>query len=581
MRTSNVLLGLLLSSAAVGCAGENLETDVVDTDVAETDVVDTDDTEAVDTDDTDVVDTDDTDIAVDTDDTDVVDTDDTDVQDPDADADGYTAGGGDCNDGDAAVNPGATEVCNGLDDNCDESTDEGLLTTFHEDADGDGFGGPNTQLACTAPGAEWVEDGTDCEDSNDAVNPSATDTWNHVDDDCDGDIDPGIVLVNTLDDVTADDGLCSVREAIVAANTDTASGVTPGECRAGGVADIIEVPPGIYIMADGLLDLGDGVSVVGSGGGQTLLAGGSAFELELLSGAELNDCDVDGGSLTVRAGAIAQWGADGQVTLSGTLTNEGGMTGGDGLVVDAGSIENAEGAWISAYTLELISAADVINDGEVTAQDGLVAEVAGGFLNRGTRAVPLGTVVSHGNIDIFAATVINNGAMDADVDITIDAGSITNTVFGGDDREWYQSASTPNQHNGTYMYYDFPDDYEIQYWTRTYTMTQRYAGDTPAFTPNISCQGALTWQNFDVGTNIGGVLAADALYLDATQTGTFTNNELELSEELWTVTWEVYTHWIALGPAMYDDHIIRNEESTHNSSVLSDLGAGLDRKAHV
>lgn len=61
------------------------------------------------------------------------------VNDPvDADMDGFTAetspsgmscaGGLDCDDGVAAVNPGAREMCNGRDDNCDGTTDEGCPT---------------------------------------------------------------------------------------------------------------------------------------------------------------------------------------------------------------------------------------------------------------------------------------------------------------------------------------------------------------------------------------------------------------------------------------------------------------------
>lgn len=49
--------------------------------------------------------------------------------DPDADADGYTASaGGDCDDTNAAVHPGATEVADGLDNDCDGSVDEGTDT---------------------------------------------------------------------------------------------------------------------------------------------------------------------------------------------------------------------------------------------------------------------------------------------------------------------------------------------------------------------------------------------------------------------------------------------------------------------
>ena len=46
----------------------------------------------------------------------------------DSDGDGY-ATDEDCDDEDASVNPGATEVCDGVDNNCDDVVDEGVLDT--------------------------------------------------------------------------------------------------------------------------------------------------------------------------------------------------------------------------------------------------------------------------------------------------------------------------------------------------------------------------------------------------------------------------------------------------------------------
>jgi len=94
----------------------------------------------------------------------------------DLDGDGYTPCGGDCNDNHAGVYPGATEDCNGLDDDCDgAATDE-------EDLDGDGF------LFCEG----------DCDDGDAAVSPAATEMCNGVDDDCDGTVDGEDALDATL-----------------------------------------------------------------------------------------------------------------------------------------------------------------------------------------------------------------------------------------------------------------------------------------------------------------------------------------------------------------------------------------------
>ncbi|MBC8047262.1 MAG: putative metal-binding motif-containing protein, partial [Fimbriimonadaceae bacterium] len=57
----------------------------------------------------------------------------------DADGDGYGVLS-DCDDNNASINPGAGEVCNGVDDNCDGSIDEGVQSTFYADVDGDSYG---------------------------------------------------------------------------------------------------------------------------------------------------------------------------------------------------------------------------------------------------------------------------------------------------------------------------------------------------------------------------------------------------------------------------------------------------------
>jgi hypothetical protein len=112
---------------------------------------------------------------------------------PDADQDGFvasSAGGSDCDDsaGGATIHPGAAEVCDGKDDNCNGSVDEDLPQgTYYRDADHDSYGDAATEkMACAKPGADWVTRAGDCDDGNDAVHPGATELCNGVDDDCSG-----------------------------------------------------------------------------------------------------------------------------------------------------------------------------------------------------------------------------------------------------------------------------------------------------------------------------------------------------------------------------------------------------------
>jgi hypothetical protein len=104
----------------------------------------------------------------------------------DADGDGFYDAE-DCGPADLAVFPGATEVCNGTDDDCDGSTDESGAqgeSTFYADVDGDGYG-VTAVLACDQPAGTALVSG-DCDDGAAAVNPGATEACNGVDDDCDG-----------------------------------------------------------------------------------------------------------------------------------------------------------------------------------------------------------------------------------------------------------------------------------------------------------------------------------------------------------------------------------------------------------
>lgn len=84
-----------------------------------------------------------------------------------------------------------TETCNGLDDDCDGTVDDGVITTWYVDADNDGFGssapGAASQKACEKP-AGYVASSTDCDDGNSMRKPMAPEVCDalDVDENCDG-----------------------------------------------------------------------------------------------------------------------------------------------------------------------------------------------------------------------------------------------------------------------------------------------------------------------------------------------------------------------------------------------------------
>ena len=110
----------------------------------------------------------------------------------DDDGDGFNELEGDCDDADSAVHPLATEVCDGIDNDCSGGTDgEDAIdaVTYYADVDGDGYGDRTERLtACETPGG-YVSDNTDCNDLEDRAYPSATESCDGVDNNCDGFID--------------------------------------------------------------------------------------------------------------------------------------------------------------------------------------------------------------------------------------------------------------------------------------------------------------------------------------------------------------------------------------------------------
>ncbi len=108
----------------------------------------------------------------------------------DVDGDGSTADV-DCDDSRASVNPGASEVCDGLDNNCDGSVDDGAVDAIvvYADVDGDGHGDPAISAAVCSPPDGFVSAGTDCDDAQSASFPGNAEVCDGLDNDCNGEID--------------------------------------------------------------------------------------------------------------------------------------------------------------------------------------------------------------------------------------------------------------------------------------------------------------------------------------------------------------------------------------------------------
>ncbi len=140
--------------------------------------------------------------------------------------------GGDCDDTDAQAHPGASELCNGVDDNCNKATDEAGssgCSIYLKDEDGDGYGvGVSGKCLCAPDDVFKTLESGDCNDKNPDLKPGAVEACDGLDQNC-----------NFLIDETCDkdgDGYCALGATIVG---------TPQVCK-NGIGDCDDLSPAVH-----------------------------------------------------------------------------------------------------------------------------------------------------------------------------------------------------------------------------------------------------------------------------------------------------------------------------------------------
>lgn len=149
----------------------------------------------------------------------------------------------------ATYEPNTETTCDTLDNDCDGTADETLTTAYYQDADTDTYGNPSvSQAVCSQP-AGYVLDGTDCNDSNAAVHPGAIElAADGVDQNCDA---QELCYVDMDDDGYRPDGTSTIVSADVDCldSTEAISSDPTGDCN----DSLASVNPGASELA------GDGV----------------------------------------------------------------------------------------------------------------------------------------------------------------------------------------------------------------------------------------------------------------------------------------------------------------------------------
>ncbi len=144
---------------------------------------------------------------------------------------GQSATGGDCNDSLTAVRPGASEICDNQDNDCDGYADDADLDgdgipAWYADADGDGYGNDASVLhRCTQPSGS-VSDGGDCNDSSTAFSPAASEVCGDgLDQDCTSEADDCSVVGTRLLTTANARYLGSAGQTAVGTNVDIDEGL--------------------------------------------------------------------------------------------------------------------------------------------------------------------------------------------------------------------------------------------------------------------------------------------------------------------------------------------------------------------
>ena len=202
------------------------------------------------------------------------------------------------------------------------------------------------------------------------------------------------IKVNSTDDIIANDGLCTLREAVIAANTDTASGAMDGECRAGKGADTIKLKKGEYKFMiigagednaqTGDLDILDDLTIKGKGAEKTLIDANNVDRaFHIMSNIKANFTGV-----TIKNG-YADDGEGGGILSRGAIT----------ITHSTVSGNTAIGSYVVGGGIESTAAITIIN-----------SEVSNNFAWGSTGAFG-GGIYNDGTITIISSVVSDNTAL--------------------------------------------------------------------------------------------------------------------------------------------------------------------------
>ena len=336
------------------------------------------------------------------------------------------------------------------------------------------------------------------------------------------------ITVNSYTDVVADDGQCALREAITAANMDTASGSMPGECPAGSGADVVNVPGGtIYFLSEGEILIFSDMEIIGEGRNSTVIDAAGTSNIFYQTGSP-NSFTIRDLSLRNSAGTALQWGGSigsGLATVENVLFYNNSTTARGGAIFNQWELSVVDSSFQSNR-----STGGPNNNGGAIYNTGTATITNSEFLNNQvditTPSGGLGGAISGGGLTIVDSNFVGNQAKRGGALGIGGTNRISNSTFSSNSTQILNSGAIFVTNTGTSIINSTVSQntnggIEVQTGGELYIQSSTFYHNSGA--PNI--YGAITIKNsllysLSGGTNCSGTITSGGYNWDNNSTCT-------------------------------------------------------------
>lgn len=336
------------------------------------------------------------------------------------------------------------------------------------------------------------------------------------------------ITVNSTADVEADDGTCTLREAIKAANLDTASGATPGECPAGSGADVVNVPGGIiYFLSEGEILIWTDMEILGAGRNSTVIDAAGTSNIFRQTGSP-NSLTIRDLGLRNSVGSALDWGGpsgSGLATIDNVVFYNNSTLGRGGAINNewelsvtncsfqsnraTGGTNNFGGAIDNAGTATITSSEFIGNQADISALTG------GG-----------GGAISGGGLTIVDSSFVGNQAKIGGALIISGTNRISNSTFSYNSAQIFKGGAIFATNSGTSIInstvsWNTNGGVDVQTGGELYIQSSTFYHNTGAANINgtITIKNSLLY-SLSGGTNCNGIMTSGGYNLDNNSTCT-------------------------------------------------------------